>query len=428
MDFLLIALLTLINGLFAMSELALASSRKARLAAMEEAGDKGAASALKLLENPTQFLSTVQVGITSIGVLNGIVGEAAFSGGVAVWLMTWGMKEAAAAITATALVVAVITFTTIIFGELVPKRMGQLYPEPVARLVARPMAWLAGIAKPFVSLLSFTTHAVLKLLRIDTSGNRAVTEEEITASLEEGVDAGLIEAHEHQMVRNVFHLDDRPLTSLMVPRLDIQWFDSGLSVAQCLAQVGLNQGAQGHSWYPVCRGSLEDVMGVVSVARLVSLESQNDTVDTYAIAATFVPETLSGMSLLEQFRGKSGRMVFVVDEYGVVQGLVTPRDLLEAITGELHPQQVTDAWATHQADGSWLLDGLMPINELKARLDLKQLEGEDRGLFNTLGGFIFAELGYLPNAGDILISDDWHFEVISLEGKRIDKVIARFCK
>ena len=428
MDFLLIALLTLINGLFAMSELALASSRKARLAAMEEAGDKGAASALKLLENPTQFLSTVQVGITSIGVLNGIVGEAAFSGGVAIWLMTWGMKEAAAAITATALVVAVITFTTIIFGELVPKRIGQLYPEPVARLVARPMAWLAGIAKPFVSLLSFTTHAVLKLLRIDTSGNRAVTEEEITASLEEGVDAGLIEAHEHQMVRNVFHLDDRPLTSLMVPRLDIQWFDSGLSVAQCLAQVGLNQGAQGHSWYPVCRGSLEDVMGVVSVARLVSLESQNDTVDTHTIAATFVPETLSGMSLLEQFRGKSGRMVFVVDEYGVVQGLVTPRDLLEAITGELHPQQVTDAWATHQADGSWLLDGLMPINELKARLDLKQLEGEDRGLFNTLGGFIFAELGYLPNAGDILISDDWHFEVISLEGKRIDKVIARFCK
>ncbi len=428
MDFLLIALLTLINGLFAMSELALASSRKARLAAMEEAGDKGAASALKLLENPTQFLSTVQVGITSIGVLNGIVGEAAFSSGVAVWLMTWGMKEAAAAITATALVVAVITFTTIIFGELVPKRIGQLYPEPVARLVARPMAWLAGIAKPFVSLLSFTTHAVLKLLRIDTSGNRAVTEEEITASLEEGVDAGLIEAHEHQMVRNVFHLDDRPLTSLMVPRVDIQWFDSGLSVAQCLAQVGLNQGAQGHSWYPVCRGSLEDVMGVVSVARLVSLESKDDKVDTYAIAATFVPETLSGMSLLEQFRGKSGRMVFVVDEYGVVQGLVTPRDLLEAITGELHPQQVTDAWATHQADGSWLLDGLMPINELKARLDLKQLEGEDRGLFNTLGGFIFAELGYLPNAGDILISDDWHFEVISLEGKRIDKVIARFCK
>ncbi len=425
MDFLLIALLTLINGLFAMSELALASSRKARLAAMEEAGDKGAATALKLLENPTQFLSTVQVGITSIGVLNGIVGEAAFSGDVAVWLVGLGITESAAAITATALVVTVITFTTIIFGELVPKRIGQLYPEPVARLVARPMAWLAGIAKPFVGLLSLTTHAVLKMLQIDTRGNRAVTEEEITASLEEGVDAGLIEAHEHQMVRNVFHLDDRPLTSLMVPRLDIEWFDGSLSVAQCLAKVGLQDGAHGHSWYPVCKNSLDNVLGVVSLARLVSIDSQQDPVEKYAIPATFVPETLSGMSLLEQLRGKSGRMVFVVDEYGVVQGLLTPRDLLEAITGELQPLQVADAWATAQEDGSWLLDGLMPINELKARLEIKQINGEDRGLFNTLGGFILAELGYLPKVGDTLIAEDWQFKVILLDGRRIDKVIAK---
>ena len=425
MDFLLIALLTLINGLFAMSELALASSRKARLAAMEEAGDKGAATALKLLENPTQFLSTVQVGITSIGVLNGIVGEAAFSGDVAIWLVGLGMTESAAAITATALVVTVITFTTIIFGELVPKRIGQLYPEPVARLVARPMAWLAGIAKPFVGLLSLTTHAVLKMLQIDTRGIRAVTEEEITASLEEGVDAGLIEAHEHQMVRNVFHLDDRPLTSLMVPRLDIEWFDGSLSVAQCLAKVGLQDGAHGHSWYPVCKSSLDNVLGVVSLARLVSIDSQQDPVEKYAIPATFVPETLSGMSLLEQLRGKSGRMVFVVDEYGVVQGLLTPRDLLEAITGELQPLQVADAWATAQEDGSWLLDGLMPINELKARLEIKQINGEDRGLFNTLGGFILAELGYLPKVSDALITEDWQFKVISLDGRRIDKVIAK---
>lgn len=426
MDFLLIALLTLINGLFAMSELALASSRKARLAAMEEAGDKGAATALKLLENPTQFLSTVQVGITSIGVLNGIVGEAAFSGDVAVWLIGLGLSESASAITATALVVTAITFTTIIFGELVPKRIGQLYPEPVARLVARPMAWLAGVAKPFVGLLSLTTHGVLRLLQIDTRGNRAVTEEEITASLEEGVDAGLIEAHEHQMVRNVFHLDDRPLTSLMVPRLDIQWFEGGMTVAQCLAKVGEQDGAQGHSWYPVCRGSLDDVLGVVSVARLVAHENLEENVEKYAMPATFVPETLSGMSLLEQFRGKSGRMVFVVDEYGVVQGLLTPRDLLEAITGELKPAQVADAWASLQDNGSWLLDGLMPINELKARLEIKQIPGEDRGLFNTLGGFILAELGYLPKAGDILVSDNWQFEVFSLDGRRIDKVMAQY--
>lgn len=425
MDFLLITLLTLINGLFAMSELAVASSRKARLAAMEEAGDKGAASALKLLENPTQFLSTVQVGITSIGVLNGIVGEAAFSSDVAAWLMGLGLTEPIAAITATGLVVTAITFTTIIFGELVPKRIGQLYPEPVARLVSRPMSWLASVAKPFVGLLSITTHAILQLLRIDTRGNRAVTEEEITASLEEGVDAGLIEVHEHQMVRNVFHLDDRPLTSLMVPRLDIQWFDSSMSVDQCLTMVGDQSGQQGHSWYPVCRGSLDNVLGVVNVPRLLALDSPQDSVEKYAMPATFVPETLTGMSLLEQLRGKSGRMVFVVDEYGVVQGLLTPRDLLEAITGELQPQTVADAWASQQEDASWLLDGLMPINELKARLDIKQMNGEDRGLFNTLGGFILAELGYLPKVGDILISEDWQYEVHELEGKRINKVIAR---
>ena len=301
MDFLLIAFLTLINGIFAMSEMALAASRKARLAAMEEAGDKGAATALKLLENPTQFLSTVQVGITSIGVLNGIVGEAAFSSDVATWLKSLGLSESWSSVSATALVVTAITFTTIIFGELVPKRIGQLYPELVARWVSRPMAWLAGAAKPFVGLLSMTTHAVLKLLRIDTSGNRAVTEEEITASLEEGVDAGLIEAHEHQMVRNVFHLDDRPLTSLMVPRVDIHWFEASMTPAECLAQVGQENGLQGHSWYPVCRGNLDDVLGVVNVSGLVSLPLTNQKpVEEYATPATFVPETLSGMALLEQ--------------------------------------------------------------------------------------------------------------------------------
>ena len=227
MDFLLIAFLTLLNGLFAMSELALASSRKARLAAMSESGDKGATAALKLLENPTQFLSSVQVGITSIGMLNGIVGEAAFSDDLAHWLHGLGLADRAAGIVATATVVTLITFITIIFGELVPKRIGQLYPETVSRWVARPMRGMATAAKPFVHLLSMTTHGVLKLLRIDTSRTRPVTEEEINASLEEGVDAGLIEEHEHQMVRNVFHLDDRLLTSLMVPRVDIDWLDAG---------------------------------------------------------------------------------------------------------------------------------------------------------------------------------------------------------
>ncbi len=422
MDVLLIVFLTLLNGVFAMSELALAASRKARLNAMAEAGDKGAQAALTLLGNPNQFLSTVQVGITSIGVLNGIVGEAAFSDGVAAWLHQLGASDKAAAISATAIVVTLITFVTIIFGELVPKRIGQLHPEPVARWVSRPMLWLATAAKPFVKLLSGTTAGVLKLLRIDTNAARAVTEEEITASLEEGVDAGVIEQHEHQMVQNVFQLDDRPLTSLMVPRTDVEWLDAGQTVAESLGAVG-KKGA--HSWYPVCRGSLDDVVGVISVARLLELGADaTGGIGPHATPATFVPETLSGMELLEQFRARSGRFVFVVDEYGVVQGLLTPLDLLEAITGELQPGAQIDAWATRREDGSWLLDGLMPVGELKVRLDLDELPQEDRGRYNTVAGLLMSVSGHLPAVAERIECAGWCFEVMDLDGKRIDKVLA----
>ncbi|MDP2452347.1 MAG: hemolysin family protein [Polaromonas sp.] len=435
MDFILIAFLTLLNGVFAMSELALASSRKARLNAMAESGDKGAGAALTLLENPTQFLSSVQVGITSIGMLNGIIGEAAFSGSLSSWIQTFGASTRAADITATALVVTVITFITIVFGELVPKRIGQLYPETVARLVSRPMMWVATGAKPFVRLLSFSTHSVLKLLRVDNAGERTVTDEEIAASLEEGVDAGLIEEHEHQMVQNVFLLDDRLLTSLMLPRSDIEWLDASDTVAQAIAKAG----ATGHSWYPVCRGSLDDVVGVVNIAKLLALRGQiqpvgedtgtgttptlADRIDTYAIPAMFVPETLTGMELLEQFRTQSTRMVFVVDEYGVVQGLMTPMDMLEAITGELQPGAQVDAWATRRADGSWLIDGVMPVSELKARLDIRELPDEDRGRYNTVAGLLQSVSGRLLGTGDLVDAAGWRFEVLDLDGKRIDKVL-----
>lgn len=436
MDFILIAFLTLLNGVFAMSELALASSRKARLNALAEAGDKGSKAALTLLDNPTQFLSSVQVGITSIGMLNGIIGEAAFSDDLSGWIQTLGMPLRAADITATALVVTIITFITIVFGELVPKRIGQLYPETVSRLVSRPMMWVASGAKPFVWLLSFSTHTVLKLLRVDTAGDRTVTDEEIAASLEEGVDAGLIEEHEHQMVQNVFLLDDRLLTSLMLPRSDIEWIDASDTVAQAIAKAG----ATGHSWYPVCRGSLDDVVGVINIAKLLALRGQiqpvgestgtgatptlADRIDAYAVPAIFVPETLTGMELLEQFRTQSTRMVFVVDEYGVVQGLMTPMDMLEAITGELQPGAQVDAWATRRADGSWLIDGVMPVSELKARLDIKELPDEDRGRYNTVAGLLQSVSGRLLSTGEQVEAAGWLFEVLDLDGKRIDKVLA----
>jgi putative hemolysin len=386
MDFLLIAFLTLLNGVFAMSELALASSRKARLAAMDEAGDKGAQAALKLLEEPTQFLSTVQVGITSIGVLNGIVGEAAFSAGLAQWLVQWGLSTPAASVSATAIVVTLITFTTIIFGELVPKRIGQLYPEAVARVVARPMAWLAKVAGPFVRLLSLSTQGMLKLMRIDSKGSQEVTEEEITASLAEGVSAGLIEEHEHQMVRNVFHLDDRPLTSMMTPRGDIQWLDANLTTPQAMARINQMRVDGNHSWYPVCRENLGHVQGVISVSQLLSLPADDEhTLEHYAQTAHFVPETLTGMELLEQMRDQPSRMMFVVDEYGEVQGLLTPLDLLEAI---------------------------------------KDLPAEDKGRYNTLAGLLLYVLGQLPVEGQCIDLGEWLFEIVDLDARRIDKVLA----
>jgi putative hemolysin len=422
MEILLIALLTVLNGIFAMSEMALASSRRARLTTMAEAGDHGAAAALRLMDQPTRFLSTVQVGITSIGVLNGIMGEAAFSDSLARWLQGYGVGVRPSGYAATAIVVTLITYVTIIFGELVPKRIGQLYPEPVSRWLARPMSWLAGAAGPFVKLLSASTQAVLKLLPIDITRVRGMTEEEIAHSLEEGVDAGVIEEHEHQMVQNVFHLDDRPLTSMMVPRSDIEWLDAGLAIGEGLRQVG-RRGA--HSWYPVCRGSLEDVVGIVSVSRLLSLGPDDASlVETHAAPALFVPETLSGMELLEQFRQESGRMVFVVDEYGVVQGLMTPHDLLEAITGELRPVVSTDAWATPREDGSWLLDGTMPISELKSRLDIRDLPEEERGRYNTVAGLLMSVSGHLPEVGERIECGEWVFEVVALDGKRIDELLA----
>ncbi|MDZ7858040.1 hemolysin family protein [Sphaerotilus sp.] len=423
MDLALLFVLILINGVFAMSEMSLTASRKARLQVMAETGDAGARTALDLHDSPTQFLSTVQIGITSIGVLNGIVGEAAFAGPVADWLQaTLRLQEAVADVIGTGLVVAIITFMTIIFGELVPKRVGQMYPETVARLVARPMRGLSVAASPFVKLLAGSTQAVLGLMGVRESTNRGVTEEEIAASLEEGLDAGVIEAHEHQMVRNVFRLDDRQIGSMMIPRGDIAWLEVSASREEILS--GLTE--HGHSRYPICRGGLDEVLGVVTAHQLLmqlAASREISLIDSMQ-PPVFVPETLSGMELLEHFRGSPVQMVFVVDEYGEVQGVITLRDVLEAITGEFTPHLAEDAWAVQREDGSWLVDGMIPVPELKDRLGLKQLPDEDRGRYNTLAGMVMLLLGRLPQTTDSVEWAGWRFEVVDLDGKRVDKVLA----
>jgi putative hemolysin len=425
MDVALLVFLIVLNGVFAMSEMALTASRKARLQVMVEGGEPGSKAAMDLHEHPTKWLSTVQIGITSIGVLNGIVGEAAFAEPFSRWLQSvLPITPKVAALSATALVVATITYLTIIFGELVPKRLGQMYPESVARLVARPMNLLSTATRPFVWLLGASTETVLRLLGIRGGPSRSVTEEEIAASLEEGVDAGVIEEQEHQMVRNVFRLDDRQIGSMMIPRADIVWLDASAPIDQMLERMMHS----GRSRYPVCRGSLDDVIGVVAAHTLLPPLAQGFKPDLneHLKPPVFVPETLSGMELLEHFRQTSADMVFVVDEYGAVQGVITERDLLEAITGEfVGADEGEEAWATQREDGSWLMDGLIPIPELKDRLELKEVPEEERGRYNTLAGMVMLLLGRLPSTGDSVDWGGWRFEVVDLDGKRVDKLLVQ---
>ena len=418
---LLIALIVL-NGVFAMSEIALVTARRARLARLAEDGDGSAEVAIKLGEDPTRFLSTIQIGITSIGILNGIVGEAALAGPLADWLQTLGIEQRTSEIGSTVLVVVVITYVSIVVGELVPKRIGQINPEGIARLVARPMNVLAIASRPFVHLLAGSTALLLRLMGQRESTGPSVTEEEIHALLNEGSEAGVIEKSEHAMVRNVFRLDDRQIGSLMVPRADIVSLDVDRPLDENLALVA----ESAHSSFPVCRNGLDDILGIASAKKIFSQMLRGESIDlTQDLQApVYVPESLTGMELLDQFRASGTYIVFVIDEYGEVQGMVTLHDVIESVTGEFLSHDTEEAWAVQREDGSWLLDGLIPIVELKDRLVIKTVPEEEKGRYHTLSGMVMWLLGRMPNTGDIATWENWRLEVIDLDGKRIDKVLA----
>ena len=422
MEFLILIGLIVLNGIFAMSEIALVTARKARLLKLAGDGDRGSSVALTLGEDPTKFLSTIQIGITSIGILNGIFGEAILAEPFSLWLQTFDIATTTADIGATAVVVIVVTYVSIVVGELVPKRIGQLSPEPIARLVARPMQVLAMLTRPFVMLLTGSTHALLKLMGIRQTQQAGLTEEEIRAMLEEGSESGAIEQHQHEMVRNVFRLDDRKLGSLMIPRSDVIYIDTRRSAEENLRRLIESE----HSRFPVCDGGLNNILGVVQAKQILARAAQGETPDftSNLQPCVYVPETLTGSELLEQFRATHMQLAFVIDEYGEIEGIVSLRDLLEAVTGEFSPRHAEDSWAVQRENGSWLLDGTIPILEMKDRLELKSVPEEDKGRYHTLSGMVMLLLGRVPAAADYCDWEGWRFEVVDMDDKRIDKVLA----
>jgi len=414
--------LILLNGAFAMSEIALVASRKARLQALVADGDSGAAVALALNEHPTRVLSTVQVGITSIGILSGIVGEAAFAAPLAEWFIGWGLEKDGAHIAATGLVVVLLTYVSIVLGELVPKRIGQISPENIARRVARPIRLLSAMAAPFVRLLSSSTDFILRFIGTRQSDASAVTEEEIHALIQEGSESGVIDEQERAMVRNVFRLDDRQIASLMTPRSDIVYLDLEDPREENLRKVLESE----RSRFPVCRGGLHDIVGIANARLLLHQTIRGEAADiaTALEPPVYVPESLTGMELLENFRSSTGHLALVIDEYGEVQGLVTLQDLFEAIAGEFKTPRSEDAWAVQRADGSWLLDGLIPIPELKDRLGFSAAPEEELGRYNTLSGMMMLLLGRVPSVADTVDWQGWRFEIVDMDKHRIDKVLA----
>ncbi len=422
MDVLILVALILLNGLFAMSEIALVTAKRSRLQKLAEEGDSPAALAIKLGAEPTRFLSTVQIGITAIGILNGIAGEAVFAEPLAKWLMTKGLEADTSSWVSTTLVVVIITYLTIVLGELVPKRIGQSNAETIARLMAPPVALLALLSKPFVTLLALSTETVLRLLGMHGNNDSDVTEDDIHALLSEGSESGVIEKHEHDMVRKVFQLEDRPVSSLMTPRSDIVWLDTEQPLEVNLERMLTST----HSRFPVCKEVLHNMLGVVSAKRLLRQCLQGETTDLTANLqpAVFVPESVTGMMVLEQFRDSGVQIVFVVNEYGEILGVVTLQDVLEALAGEFKSRDPREDWAIQRADGSWLLDGLIPIPELKDRLGLKTAPEEDKGHYNTLSGMMMLLLGDVPRTAAVADWESWRFEIVDMDGNRVDKVLA----
>jgi putative hemolysin len=412
--------LILLNGFFALAELAILSARRARLQQLADNGSRGARIALQLADDPNRFLSTVQIGITMIGILAGTFSGATIAERLARWALTQGAPEAWAEPVAVALVVLAVTYLSLVVGELVPKRIAMTHADAIASRVAPVISVLSVVTRPAVQLLRLSTEALLRLLGVREQGRSRVTDDEVRALLAEGVEQGAIEPAERTMVEEVLQLADRPVRTVMTHRRDVTWLDVGASredVLQVLRDAG-------HSRVPVCDGSLDEPLGYVRMRELVQALVGPDPFELRSSLREplMISESLGALELMRAFRRSRPHIAFVLDEYGTFLGLVTPTDLLETIAGEFAEGPLPDAPTVHRReDGSYLVDAQIELRELERELGAGGLlQGAE---FTTLAGLILEQLGRLAQTGDVVQVNRWRLEVLDLDRHRIDKVL-----
>jgi len=412
--------LILLNGFFSMAEIALVSARKARLESQANKGDARAKAALDLANHPDKFLSTTQIGITLIGILTGIYSGEKIIGDVKIWLLQFPiLTDKYAGGLATFLVLLLVTFLSLVLGELVPKRLGLTAPEAIAKIAAAPMKIISAITFPFVWLLTKTTNILMKLFKIDMRDNQ-VTEEEIKAIISEGTEHGALEATEQEIIERVFHLGDRNITSLMTHRSDIVWFeinDNEFSIKEKIV-------SEPHSVYPICEGSIDHIRGIVSIKDLY-ITPDNVRFKEVMKPALFVPENNTPYQLLERFKATKIHTCFIVDEYGTLLGLITLNDILEALVGDLPQPDMQDYEVIPREDGTFLVDAQIPFYDFLSKFEKTEWMHEGEHEFDTLAGFILHELERIPVTGEKFEWRGFAFEIVDMDGHRIDKVLVK---
>ena len=418
LEILILLFLIFLNGLFVMAEIALVSARKSRLENLADDGDDRAKAALKLSEKPELFLSVAQIGITLIAILIGFYSGEKFSADLTPYLEKVSFLRPYAANISTALIVVIVTLLSIIFGELIPKRIGLLRAEQIARLVARPMRTLSRIAHPLVWLINHLSNLFIKFLAIRPSEDSAVTEDEIKAIINEGTEQGTIDEAEQEIIERVFHLGDRNITSLMTHRSDIIWFDLNENEETIKEKII----REPHSVYPICDGEIDNIKGVVSIKDLYVTDDSvlfKDIMTT----ALFVPENNTAYMVLEKFKQSRIHSCFIVDEYGSLLGMITLNDILEALIGEMAQPDIPDYEIKEREDGSYLVDGQIPFYDFLARFHKGDWLTDSDNDFDTLAGFILSELEHIPGTGEKMEWRGFTFEIVDMDAQRIDKVL-----